>query len=84
MILFFILRAFGNFKERGNLFYKDKAAISVEVKKRCRESGWRMRKKADLMGSHSFALRRLKSLVATSPVEKTENVGEGCSLEKPC
>ena len=30
MILFFILRAFGSFEERGNLFYKDNSAISVE------------------------------------------------------
>ena len=30
VILFFILRAFGNFEECGYLFYKDSSAVSVE------------------------------------------------------
>lgn len=84
MILFFILRAFGSFEERGNLFYKDNSAISVEGQE-VLQGEWV--KDVEEGRSHrkpQLCIEEVKVTGGHFTVEKTENVREGCSPEKPC
>lgn len=84
MILFFILRAFGNFKERVNLFYKDNAAISVEGQEALQGEWVEDAEEGRSHRKPQLCVEEVKVTGGCFTVEKTENVMEGCSPEKPC
>lgn len=84
MILFFILRAFGNFEECGYLFYKDNSAVSVEGREAVQGEWVEDAEEGRSHRKPQLCIEEVRVTGGHFSVEKTEDVREGCSPEKPC